>query len=174
MKLLTAVCYAVLSLSLRFSHPCAVTSIIQLINEASSSTIKVDQRFRNLIKLFIVEFQCHCSLMLSCGLTTLNHLMFFRSNSEAVDESVKTYNRQRFLDCKLSKREPDYDELADFHDCSEGKDYSRWLNNRKKYRNWKLQKIFNSKKMKKVRVWKALRFRKLKSLRFSWKIGNIL
>ncbi|XP_058749249.1 uncharacterized protein LOC131622238 [Vicia villosa] len=97
-----------------------------------------------------------------------------RSNSVVVDESEKTYNRKKFLDCKLSKREPDYDELADFHDCSEGKDYSRWLNNRKKYRNWKLQKIINSKKIKKVRVWKALRFRKLKSLRFSWKIGKIL
>ncbi|CAK8571974.1 unnamed protein product [Lathyrus sativus] len=96
-----------------------------------------------------------------------------RSNSVVADGSEKTYNGEKFLDCMLHKKEPDYVELADFHDCSKGKDYSRWLNNRKKYRNWKLQKKLKSKKIKKDRVWKALRFRKLESLK-RWKIGQIL
>lgn len=99
--------------------------------------------------------------MLSCGLKTLNHLMFFRKGCIVADGSEETCNGELYLDCTLSKNVPDYDELADFIVCREEKDYSSWLNKRQIYRRQKFHKIRGSKKFKKEGVWKSLRLRKL-------------
>jgi hypothetical protein len=87
--------------------------------------------------------------------------MFFRTDSIVADGFEETCKGEAYLDCRLSKREGDYDELSDFIVCKKGKDYSSWLNNRQKYRRRKYQKIIGSRKFKKERVWKSLRFRKL-------------
>ncbi|KAK2455645.1 hypothetical protein QL285_003075 [Trifolium repens] len=84
-----------------------------------------------------------------------------RTDSIVADGSEETCKGEAYLDCRLSKREGDYDELSDFIVCKKGKDYSSWLNNRQKYRRQKYQKIIGSRKFKKERVWKSLRCRKL-------------
>ncbi|PNX94666.1 hypothetical protein L195_g017844, partial [Trifolium pratense] len=84
-----------------------------------------------------------------------------RMDSIVADGSEETCKGKAYLDCTLTKREADYDELADFIVCKKGKDYSSWLNNRLKFRQQKYQKVIGSKEFKKERVWKSLRLRKL-------------
>lgn len=79
------------------------------------------------------------------------------------DGTEEICNGELFLDCILPKKVSDYAELADFLECTKGKDYSNWLNNRQKYRKWKYQRIIDSRKTKKEKVWKSL---------MSWKIGK--
>ncbi|CAJ2627947.1 unnamed protein product [Trifolium pratense] len=86
-----------------------------------------------------------------------------RMDSIVADGSEETCKGKAYLDCTLTKREADYDELADFIVCKKGKDYSSWLNNRLKFRQQKYQKVIGSKEFKKERVWKSLRLRKLVS-----------
>lgn len=73
------------------------------------------------------------------------------------DGTEKTCNGKMFLNCLFEnpKNLPDYDELADFLECKTGKNYSKWLTDRQKYRYRKYKKKLELRKtkMKKKRTF---------------------
>lgn len=50
----------------------------------------------------------------------------------------------------LGHKTEDTDDLADFIDCTEGKDYSVWLKNREKFREWKNKEMRASARWKRI------------------------
>ncbi|KAL2325053.1 hypothetical protein Fmac_024111 [Flemingia macrophylla] len=73
------------------------------------------------------------------------------------DGREKTCNGEMFLNCMLgnAKKLSYYDELADFLECKTGKNYSKWLNNRQIYRQWRCQKKKDLRKNMKKLLWKS-------------------
>lgn len=55
-----------------------------------------------------------------------------------VGNTTKTCDGVNYLRCIGEKSS--VDDLADFIECKEGKDYSAWLKYRDKYRKWKYEK----------------------------------
>lgn len=71
---------------------------------------------------------------------TLNHVESALSIEENTGE---TCNGEIFLKCILegSENSSDVADLADFIECKPGKDYSDWLKDREKFRQWKSEKM---------------------------------
>lgn len=64
-----------------------------------------------------------------------------------------------FLKCIGEKSPPD--DLADFIECKEGKDYSTWLKDREKYRKWKYEKRAALMLKKKKLAWRLAKGKKI-------------
>ncbi|KAF5732801.1 hypothetical protein HS088_TW17G00333 [Tripterygium wilfordii] len=79
------------------------------------------------------------------------------------EESDKSCNGESFLRCRLEglQKLSDVSDLADFIKCQSGKDYSLWLKNREKFRQWKLERVQGLRRKKKKSVWKYLKGKKL-------------
>lgn len=75
------------------------------------------------------------------------------------EKTEETSNGKIFLNCLLegSQKPSDLDDLADFIECKEGKDYTRWLSDRKRYRKWKCGKMAVLRWEKKKTTWKFLK-----------------
>lgn len=73
-----------------------------------------------------------------------------------VEETEETCNGKSFLNCFLQNREKSssIDDLAEFIECKQGKDYSGWLKDRQKYRKWKYEKQKALMWKKKKKTWK--------------------
>lgn len=78
------------------------------------------------------------------------------------EKTEETCNGKIFLNCLLegSKEPSDLDDLAGFIECKEGKDYSNWLRDRKRYRKWKCAKMAVLRWEKKKTIWKFVKGRK--------------
>ncbi|KAK3006088.1 hypothetical protein RJ639_016532 [Escallonia herrerae] len=92
-----------------------------------------------------------------------------RSNIEGVvteAETKATCNGKLFLMSIISHAGRSYeDDLADFIECKQGKDYSSWLRHRQQYRKWKSAKMAVARWEKKKRAWKlAMGKRAIKSV----------
>ncbi|KAK6938002.1 hypothetical protein RJ641_031510 [Dillenia turbinata] len=74
-----------------------------------------------------------------------------------------TCNGENYLKCVLQNAH-DFSELVDFVECIEGKDYSSWLQHRKRYRSWKHVKHAASKWEEKKQSWKVMGKRKKKKI----------
>lgn len=98
----------------------------------------------------------------SQNVSTLNHV---KESTDGVEEeeTVETCNGEIFLNCVLegSQKSTEYDDLADFIECKQGKDYSGWLKDREKYRKWKCQKMAVLRWKKKKKTWKSMKEREL-------------
>ncbi|XP_051136888.1 uncharacterized protein LOC127255421 [Andrographis paniculata] len=84
------------------------------------------------------------------------------TSTEAVagleEETEETTNGEIFLRCMLqTDGVSDFDDLASFVECKQGKDYSAWLKNRQRYRRWKSEKMAVLKWKKKKKTWKILK-----------------
>ncbi|KAL2513304.1 hypothetical protein Adt_18904 [Abeliophyllum distichum] len=79
------------------------------------------------------------------------------------EETEETSNGEIFFKCILKGREKvsDFDDLADFVECKQGKDYSAWLKNRYRYRKWKCEKMAVLKWKKKKKTWKTFKGKKI-------------
>ncbi|KAL9154411.1 hypothetical protein ABFS82_10G112100 [Erythranthe guttata] len=74
------------------------------------------------------------------------------------EETEETSNGEFFLKCVLNMGENnDFDDLASFVECKQGKDYSSWFKNRKKYRCRVLEKMAVLRWKRKKRTWKTLK-----------------
>jgi hypothetical protein len=75
------------------------------------------------------------------------------------EETVETCNGKIFLNCVLddSQNLSDHDDLADFIECKQGKDYNGWLKDRQRYRNWRSQKMAVLRWKKKIKTLKLIR-----------------
>jgi hypothetical protein len=78
------------------------------------------------------------------------------------EETVETCNGEIFLNYILedSTGLSDYDDLADFIECKQGKDYGGWLKDRQRYRKWKCQKRAVLRWKKKRETWKFMKRQK--------------
>lgn len=78
------------------------------------------------------------------------------------EQTEETSNGEVFLSCilKRGKKAPDFDDLAEFIECKQGKDYSSWLRNRRKYRMWKDQKLAILRWKRKKQTWRIARSKK--------------
>ncbi|KAL5546413.1 hypothetical protein UlMin_006100 [Ulmus minor] len=73
-------------------------------------------------------------------------------------EKSEECNKKAFLKCVLgSTKTSDYDDLANFIECEPGKDYSRWLKKRERYRRWRNQKIAVLRLKKKISAFQRLK-----------------
>ncbi|KAF5744232.1 hypothetical protein HS088_TW08G00830 [Tripterygium wilfordii] len=79
------------------------------------------------------------------------------------EESDKSCNGESFLRSRLGGLQTlsDVSDLVDFIKCQSGKDYSLWLKNREKFRQWKLERVEGLRRKKKNGVWKYLQGRKV-------------
>ncbi|XP_073017706.1 uncharacterized protein [Primulina eburnea] len=72
------------------------------------------------------------------GLATGSHM-------EAVvgleEETEETSNGEIFLSCMMGERTSGFEDLADFIECKQGKDYTAWLKNRQRYRKRRFEKL---------------------------------
>lgn len=77
----------------------------------------------------------------------------------AEEETEESTNGELYLRCvvKNSPRMSDFDELADFIECKQGKDYSGWLKDREKYRKWKGEKMAVLRWKKKKKTWRVIK-----------------
>lgn len=66
----------------------------------------------------------------------------------------ETCNGEIYLKCMLQEEVPDFDDLADFVVCKQGKDYSSWLKNRQRFRKWRYEKMAVLKWKRKKKSWK--------------------
>ncbi|KAL7097073.1 hypothetical protein ACP275_10G119900 [Erythranthe tilingii] len=74
------------------------------------------------------------------------------------EETEETSNGEVFLKCVLNMGENnDFDDLASFVECKQGKDYSSWFKNRKKYRCRVLEKMAVLRWKRKKKTWKTLK-----------------
>ncbi|WCJ35885.1 hypothetical protein M5689_017112 [Euphorbia peplus] len=62
-------------------------------------------------------------------------------DSAGPDDNVETCNGQTYLECVLKNSKADIDDLADFVECKEGKDYPGWLKEAANYRGLKYEKM---------------------------------
>ncbi|GFP81402.1 hypothetical protein PHJA_000283500 [Phtheirospermum japonicum] len=78
------------------------------------------------------------------------------------EETEETSNGEIFLKCmlKTGKNVSDVDDLVDFVECKQGKDYSAWLKNRHRFRKWRFEKLAVLKWKKKKKTWKTLKGRR--------------
>ncbi|KAH6776610.1 hypothetical protein C2S52_014171 [Perilla frutescens var. hirtella] len=69
------------------------------------------------------------------------------------EETEETCNGEIFLKCMPGGNVFKFDDLVDFVECKEGKDYSHWLTNRRRFRKWRYEKmaVLKWKKNKKSR-----------------------
>lgn len=76
-----------------------------------------------------------------------------------LEKTEETCSGRIFLKCRLEREdEPsDFDELADFIECKQGRDYSCWLKNRRRYRKFKTDKLAVFSWRKRKRTWKYMR-----------------
>lgn len=70
------------------------------------------------------------------------------------EETEETCNGEFYLKCMLQEEVPDFDDLADFVVCKQGKDYSSWLKNRRRFRKWRYEKMAVLKWKRKKKCWK--------------------
>lgn len=94
-------------------------------------------------------------------------LLYSKENFEAMEEETEemeeeteeTTNGKIFLKCRLgrSERVPDFDDLADFIECKQGKDYSSWLKHRQQYRMLKCDKMALLRWKRKKKSWKVMK-----------------
>lgn len=75
------------------------------------------------------------------------------------EETEESSNGELFLRCVIKKSGivSDFDELADFVECKQGKDYSSWLKDREKYRKWKGEKMAVLRWKKKKKTWRVIK-----------------
>ncbi|KAL7156130.1 hypothetical protein ABFS83_03G122300 [Erythranthe nasuta] len=74
------------------------------------------------------------------------------------EETEETSNGEVFLKCVLNMGEnDDLDDLASFVECKQGKDYSAWFKNRKRYRCRLLEKMAVLRWKRKKKTWKTLK-----------------
>jgi hypothetical protein len=97
---------------------------------------------------------------------TSQNVSILNQMKESIDgteeETVETCNGKIFLNCVLddsrnSQNLSDYDDLADFIECKQGKDYNGWLKDRQRYRNWRSQKMAVLRWKKKIKTLKLIR-----------------
>ncbi|KAL6512120.1 hypothetical protein OROGR_021717 [Orobanche gracilis] len=96
---------------------------------------------------------------------SLQTLASASSNMEAVEgleeeeETEETSNGEIYLKyvLKMGETNSDFDDLVDFVECKQGKDYSDWLKNRGRYRKRKLEKMAVLRWKKKKKTWKTLK-----------------
>ncbi|KAL3638704.1 hypothetical protein CASFOL_016611 [Castilleja foliolosa] len=81
---------------------------------------------------------------------------------EEEEETEETSNGEIFLRCMLKTSEniSDVDDLVDFVECKQGKDYSTWLKNRDRFRKWRFEKSAVLKWKKKKKTWKTVKRRR--------------
>ncbi|KAL8485922.1 hypothetical protein ACS0TY_027998 [Phlomoides rotata] len=84
------------------------------------------------------------------------------SNMEAAEcleeETEETINGEIFLKCMLKMDDVSkFDDLVDFVECEQGKDYSSWLKNRQRYRKRKSEKLAVLRWEKKKKTWRSLK-----------------
>lgn len=74
------------------------------------------------------------------------------------EETEETTNGEIFLKCILKKHDVSkFDDLVDFVECEQGKDYSSWLKNRQKYRKRKSEKLAVLRWERKKKTWRSLK-----------------
>ena len=88
-------------------------------------------------------------------------LMSRRESSVGIEEETEeSCNGKVFLNCILTNpsgsNTHDCDDLAEFIECKQGKDYSSWLKDRERYRQWKSQKVAVLRWKKRKRTWKLM------------------
>ncbi|PIN05597.1 hypothetical protein CDL12_21860 [Handroanthus impetiginosus] len=78
------------------------------------------------------------------------------------EETEETTNGEIFLKCmlKMDGGISNFDDLASFIECKQGKDYSAWLKNRERYRRWKFEKMAVLRWKKKKKTWKTINGKK--------------
>lgn len=84
------------------------------------------------------------------------------SHKEAVacleEETEETSNGEIFLKCMLGMENvSNFDDLVDFVECKQGKNYSSWLKNRQRYRRWRSDKMAVLRWKRKKKTWKILK-----------------
>lgn len=87
------------------------------------------------------------------------------SNMEAVvgleEETEETSNGEIFLSCMMGERTSGFEDLVDFVECKQGKDYSAWLKNRQRYRKRRFEKLAVLKWKRRKKTLKTMKGRSL-------------
>ncbi|XP_055834844.1 uncharacterized protein LOC129903337 isoform X2 [Solanum dulcamara] len=85
--------------------------------------------------------------------------LYNNEDIEAMEEETEeTTNGKIFLNCRLQAGQvPDFDDLADFIECKQGKDYSSWLKHRQEYRKLKCDKMALLRWKRKKKSWKVMK-----------------
>ncbi|XP_059630939.1 uncharacterized protein LOC132273862 isoform X2 [Cornus florida] len=97
------------------------------------------------------------------GQTNTSANSSFANHMECVvgieEETEETCNGEIFLNCILEcpKKSSDIDDLTDFIECKQGKDYSGWLKDRQRYRKWKSEKMAVLRWQKKKKTWREMK-----------------
>ncbi|KAF2314780.1 hypothetical protein GH714_033536 [Hevea brasiliensis] len=86
-------------------------------------------------------------------------------DSAVADNTKETSNGEMFLKCVLGQnsRVSDFDDLADFIECKPEKDYSSWLRDRQRFRQWKYKKMISLRWKKKKMTWNSMKVRQTRS-----------
>ncbi|XP_027149703.1 uncharacterized protein LOC113750003 isoform X1 [Coffea eugenioides] len=79
------------------------------------------------------------------------------------EETEESRNGELYLRCviKNSQMVSDFDELADFIECKNGKDYSSWLKDREQYRKWKGEKMAVLRWKRKKKTWRVMKSKRI-------------
>ena len=79
------------------------------------------------------------------------------------EETEESRNGELYLRCviKNSQMVSDFDELADFIECKNGKDYSSWLKDREQYRKWKGEKMAVLRWQRKKKTWRVMKSKRI-------------
>lgn len=70
------------------------------------------------------------------------------------EETEETCNGEIFLKCMVQEDLSGFDDIVDFVECKQGKDYSSYIKNRQRFRKWRSQKIAVLKFKRKEKSWK--------------------
>ncbi|CAK7339724.1 unnamed protein product [Dovyalis caffra] len=92
---------------------------------------------------------------------TSEHASIMNEVDSAVstEDAKETCNGEIFLKCVLGKyaKSDDMDDLSDFIECEQGKNYSGWLRDRQRFRIWKYKKTIIRRWKKKKMSWNHLK-----------------
>ncbi|MCD7457880.1 hypothetical protein HAX54_036493 [Datura stramonium] len=85
--------------------------------------------------------------------------LYNKEDVEAMEEEMEeTINGKIFLKCRLQAGQvPEFDDLVDFIECKQGKDYSSWLKHRQEYRKLKCDKMALLRWKRKKKSWKVMK-----------------
>ncbi|XP_019157703.1 PREDICTED: uncharacterized protein LOC109154343 isoform X2 [Ipomoea nil] len=124
-------------------------------------SIMVASKFQNIQNLYLSKSK---TMVKYCGSvedgwpessSSASSCLFDKEEMVSVEE--ETLNGEIFLRCMEpnAKHDSDFDELADFIECKQGKDYAGWLQDREKYRKWKSKRTAMLRWKRKRKTWKV-------------------
>ncbi|KAJ6396114.1 hypothetical protein OIU77_021197 [Salix suchowensis] len=133
------------------------------VTAISKSSQIVSSKIRKIQEMYLRKHSTICSngrkQHNQAGTSEYGSIMNELDSDVSMEDAKETCNGEIFLKCVLGKdaKSNVIDDLSDFIECEQGKNYSGWLRDRQKFRIWKYKKTTIRRWRRKKKSWNHLK-----------------